>query len=377
MEGDLPRALRNSVTPTTQGRWANLSDEALLEVDFLSQDPTALPNVQLELSPTDEVPEVEFAYDTSETIGAKVRCIHCRFENHNRGFVLQFENGDRILVGGTCGKKRYGADFQRIERDFDVARQRAGYLRRRNQTLAHASTFLNALERLPAHPMFGAYRRVKGDFNRSMGPLARALHDLGADGALYLPTKVRDFDAEDRRYEKWERQMASLTTTELAKLQRQGKHLAPKGHIFRDSEQPHWKVQGLDFFRSVQSPDIALLPLSQRAGSALAALASIESTRISEMRQFFQAMNGLLDTIETQTLRLREMALALDLTNISKIAEWVQRRLDKHYQFDGLVLRHTSEGALSEFRVPQSIGLPDLSFLNDFRLAMNEVRDHS
>jgi hypothetical protein len=223
MEVQLLRPHQSAPGPTKVGRWGKLSDSELLEVDFLSKDPSSLPNVLLEIPQTEALPEVEFAYDTSQTIGVKVRCVHCRYENHNRGFVLQFENGDRVLVGGTCGKKRYGADFQTLERDFEAARQRASYLKRRNQTLAHAATFRSALEQLPLHPAFVSYKKTKREFSRSVTALARALHDLPSDGQLYLPTKVRDFEAENRRYERWERQMGSLTKTEMATLQRGGK----------------------------------------------------------------------------------------------------------------------------------------------------------
>ncbi len=101
----------------------------------------------------------------------------------------------------------------------------------------------------------------------------------------------------------------------------------------------------------------------------------MQNPKTFELRQFFQAMNDLLNVIERQTLRLNEMSSALEAANVAKIVEWAQKRLDKSYSFDGLVIRHTSDGAVAEFRVPNTIGFPDYSFVSDFRDQMNEVRN--
>jgi hypothetical protein len=364
--------------PTLAGpkpsRWHQLTDDELLDVSFLSNDPSSLDNLLTEFPEGKEMPEVEFAYDTTLSTGSKVRCVHCKFENHNRGFVLQYSDGSRILVGGTCGKNRYGADFQSVERDFAAAQERASYLRRRQQTLAAADRFKRLLAELCEHSAFGAYRKVKRDFNRTMAPLALVLSGLSNDGRLFLSTKVRDHSAEDRRYEAWEKRTKALSSFELSVLQRDGRNSPPKGHMYKQSEEPFWSVAGLPYFRVSAAPDEVLRSLSQRIDSALGVL-ELKAEKTSDLRVFFKAANALLSQIDGEVARLSDMSRALDAKNLAKLAEWASRRLDKSYKFDGLVLtRRDDESDPQTFRVPFSAGLlPDTSFVEEFRTALNTL----
>lgn len=363
-------ALQNSTKPspkTKVGRWTTISDEELLDANFLAKSPSSLEHLLTDFPDSTELPEVEFAYDTKFSSGEKIRCVHCKFNNHNKGFVLQFSNGDRVLVGRICGKKRYGADFEFVERSFNSAKERAAYLKRRRRTLDSAAEFVQELAEMCAMPHFAKYREVKTAFARSMAPLALRLAEVPPDGRLFLKTKVRDHAAEDRRYEAWEKRHNALTTFERAMMERDGSASPPKAHIYKDSEAPYCTVEGLDFFRSGESPDRRLMSLLQRVESSLGALAQPVGTT-SDLRAFFKGMSGLLDQIEDEVKRVSALARALSPQNIEQIVTWAKQRVDKSYDFDGLVLsRIDQDGQTQIFRVPVRIGSPDLSFIDAFR----------
>jgi hypothetical protein len=332
--------------------WKSLTDEQLLEISFRTDDPAMLAGVVHELPATDETPFVEFAYNTKTGSGHKVRCIHCRYDNHNRGFVLRFKNAARILVGKDCGKKLYGADFDVIEKDFDAAKDRAYYLRCKRSTLAAAPSFRAALSSLGRHPALAQFQDAKHSFNRAMPGLALDLAKavLQDGGDLYLDEKVRDLDAEARREEQQDilaQHIGTMTKTAIRKaredglLRHEGKRPRP---IFKRVPKRIGSIRGLAFFRVDQEPPRDRIgQLSARAIHILEALPASTMTT-AQLRVVFRDLGQIVDALIDEIDRLAELPDAFDAGNLSRIATWATARSEDHTVYISAIGQLTVDG---------------------------------
>lgn len=197
---------RSSISTHQDSLWKNLTDEDLIDWNFRASDPQALDNLRTELPRNQEIPQIEFAYDTLLSGSGMVRCMHCKktAKNHNRGFVLFYADGSRALVGKDCGAKQYGAAFEHAERQFQLARSRAHYLRRKRAIEANATEICDLVETVSSHPLVEMHSRLKKEFNWGMRSIAPSLADAAQkhDGALFSEERVRDYEAESTRVEK-------------------------------------------------------------------------------------------------------------------------------------------------------------------------------
>lgn len=327
------QASASKALPTETRYWTTLTDDQLLEVAFHADDPTTLSDVVLDLPSSEETPTVEFAYNTKDGAGRKVRCIHCRYDNHNRGFVLRFKDGRRILVGKDCGKKIYGANFDLIERDFDAARDRAGYIRRQRAIRAAAPGFIQAMGSLLVHPSLMGFRDLRRSFNRSLPELARLTADACCrqGGAMMVEEKVRDLKAEVRREEQMEIEadrLARMTKTARKRaiddgaVMRPGKKLKP---IYMTTFRAVGQIEGTAFFMTIEEPpDEALKVLIPAMVGVLNKLDADRLTN-SQYRSIFGEITRKLDDIERQMERLQAPLAAFELGNLSRMAEWGTR----------------------------------------------------
>jgi hypothetical protein len=363
--------------------WKSLTDEQLLNVSFRADDPASLEGVLHELPLIDETPFVEFAYNTKTGSGQKVRCVHCRYDNHNRGFVLRFRDATRILVGKDCGKKIYGADFDLIEKDFDAAKDRAYYLRCKRSTLAAAPAFRAALESLRSDPALTKFQEVKRRFNTAMSSLARELAKAvqHSDGALYVDDLVRDFEAEARREEQQEilvQQLATMTKTAVRKAREDGR-LPRKGaglkFIFKRVPKHVGSIRGQTFFRTDQEPPRERIEqLSVRVLHSLDALPSSTLTT-SQLRVVFRDLSQIVDALVGEIDRLADVLDAFDAGNLARIARWATTRSEDQTVYTATVGQLALDGPSHEqprvVRVPADYRPPSREPFMAFRAALS------
>ncbi len=344
--------------------WKSLTDEQLLETAFRADDPTRLDGVVHEVPTTDQTPFVEFAYDTKTNSGQKVRCVHCRYPNHYRGFVLRFMDATRILVGKDCGKKLYGADFDLIEKDFDAARDRAYYLRCKRSALAAAPAFRAALASLRSHPAIGQFQATKHSFNRAMPALVPALAQacLQDGGALYVDGKVRDYEAEARREEQQDilaQRVGSMTKTAVTKARQDGllrRDGAKPRPIFKLVPKLIGTIAGQAFFRTNQkSPSDRIEQLSARAFHVIDML-PVSTMTTAQLRVVFRDLDQIVGELIAEIDRLGTLDDAFETGNLSRIAEWATARSSDHTIYSAAIGQITRDGP--RYNAPCAVSFP-------------------
>jgi len=290
--------------PKTVGYWSGRSDAELLAHDFYSADPSKLENLLNEVPVTPEVPEVEFTYNTLITGTGQVRCIHCKVSavNHNRGFVLRFADGRRMLFGRNCGENVYGEAFGARRLDFDHALKRHGLLKRRERILAERERLISALEHIEAHPSWRAFAELKRGFNVAFPDIAAHVAEAveRRDGGLYGEQKVRDSEAEQRYRIKNKRDVVLYKTIETV--------------IHR--------VLGAGFFAPRKHPDLIVPNLCLRARNALWVLGDTQ-TGSRDIEVWLRGMSTVVGQLRDEASRFSDLRAAFSPANIGGLATWL------------------------------------------------------
>jgi hypothetical protein len=243
--------------------WSSMTEEQLLLTSFTTDNPEGLDGLVETVPPeTDQPPFVEYWYDFRGSKRSRVRCVHCRWNNHKAGYVICTGEGQRFLVGHDCGDKLYGAHFEALKQDYTDARDHANDVRRWRNLQAALPDFLEWLSDLQRCEAVRLYRDTKKKFRselpRLFGAIAVALlHDRGV---LSIEEQLRDFDAENRavdRYERKKQDWEQLTATERKHRKRYEGEKAPQPPhlpIFKYLPKPLMTVRADTFFLERQLP---------------------------------------------------------------------------------------------------------------------------
>ena len=302
MAGNTDRSAKRSGSPTY---WSRLSDDELLAADLRIDDPQTLDNLLDAPPETDEVPEIEFEYDTRMTDIGMVRCIHCKktAKNHNRGFVLRFADGRRMLFGKDCGEKQYGAVFTLAKRDFRSASKRKALLERRLLVLANKARLVSLLEHVEAARCWRVYGDLKRQYNRMMFEHVTHFSESAErrDGALFAVQSLRDHEAE-AEYEK-----------------RTGRAV----QLFKNVESECWRLKGRDFFIVKELPERLVSSLVHRAKGALWKLGD-DAGSDHDLQVFFNGMKNVLGDLREQAERVDALPRAFASEQIEALSNWLQ-----------------------------------------------------
>lgn len=146
--------------------WETLSDEQLLEIELMTDDPESLSNLVYEIPAGDEEPYVEYKYDLRKSDREMFSCVHGHHQ-HLAGFVMR--KGDaRFLVGWICAKTIYGEDFDKYTADFDAALSRQDALRRVREITSAVVPFIQYLNAISSSDVFRHFGRVRGQLETQM-----------------------------------------------------------------------------------------------------------------------------------------------------------------------------------------------------------------
>jgi hypothetical protein len=323
---------------TRQGYWRGLNDDEVMARSVAVDDPSKLGRLLSAEPQTDEMPEIEFEYDTSESGAGLMRCVHCRKQapNHFRGFVLQYQNGDRILIGKDCGKKHFGAEWGGVEGDFRAIKARRSLLEQRKAIVDNKVSLIDTIQHIAGATCWGFYAGYRGAFIQRFGALATD-EATRNDGILRVEERVRDRASER----------------------------AGGGPRFKNVVSEVGALKGLRFFRPGAYPGRDVADLCRRLTNAIYIL-SVEEVRSNHDLKV--ALKGIYDI----AARLNEAAVdceaireALDPSNLGLLADWLTRRGEGLWAVrDGVFLRHDASGApvfwysSGGWRVVMSFDLP-------------------
>ncbi|MGY4173982.1 hypothetical protein [Bradyrhizobium sp. USDA 4529] len=357
------KQLRMPPREVGESYWSSLTEEQLLRTAFTTDDPESLLGLIEDVPSSDQLPFVEYWYDFRGTKRERIRCVHCRYHNHLAGYVIRTDNGQRFLVGHECGDKLYGADFEDLRRDYDNARDYAKNLRRWRNLQEALPDFLEWLSELQRCPAVRAYRDTKKAFRDEMPKLFNAIAaSLRRDqGVLSVFEQLRDFDAENRAVERYEREKEEwdkLTTTERKNRRRYDGDKGPQPPrlpMFKSVPRPVLTVRANRFFCDYTLPHQELADVvtgfqdlvAEINGATLNAAAYEGRTdqRHRDRRHLFAStfkgvfgrMNTLLDRVRGAADQIAELEDFFRLDGLAALVHWanLQPKINERFALSG------------------------------------------
>jgi len=381
----------DTATQTTLDRPVepHVSDAELLARQFTTDDPESLDNLCLMVPETDQAPVIEFAYNLTPSKREErpyVRCAHCKYPNHWRGYVMRYPDGRRFLVGKDCGAKIYGADFTLVENRFDEQRTRKGYLRRLGNVRVAFPELLRAVgDILHDHPVFTQYQACRRELHDNLPNLCRQLSLVASrrQGMLAVEERVRDYAAEQRRDEhqkEEQEEVAKLTLTQRKKLRKKG--LLPKKDerpIYRTIERHVGRLAGDSLFVSGISPRQAVLECHDRLKAIFREITNRGSENITttQLRTLVRELGDILDRIDGQLDFLNAVPSFFNPENLLTVAAWASRIpacKGRYHAQGGILLRLPVDDGDSGIRItaPAGYTVPRPDALSVFRLALTQ-----
>lgn len=331
-------------------------DEELRTRVFRCADPESLENLTTDRPSSPDGYEPEYDYDLTPRRGddrLRIRCVHCRRTNHWKGFVIKHSDGRRALVGGTCGRKRYGASFNTKTREFDRQILRQRQLDRLHSVMINFDPLLTFLMALRRHASVAQFGKLHFDMEAAMEPLHRRLRSEvpSRRGSLLVTERVRDIAAEANRrdgrqtFVEHERQFGQLAGWEV---------FCPSGEmVSQNIIDVHHRALG--FSRVIK----------ERPNST-------QWTQ-EELTDFFMQLTEMTERIERQLEVINVYRIAVSPPNLRLIAAWAAERPDIPGTWsagDLKLLWKKEDGSVTALSVPAPAEPLDLAPLVAFSRAL-------
>lgn len=387
--------------PSLDGHWSRLSDEELISTTFTSGDPESLPGLVLEVPPPDQRPMIEYVYDFKGTKRANIRCVHCKFPNHLKGFVLKLTDDRRFLVGHECGGKIYGAHFDVLKGDFDWARERALLLKRMDRLTVALPAFNNYLFKIRTHPSVLAFSQLRASFSKDMprlwGELAIACHFM--HGELRIDRNIPDSEAEKRADEDYQRDLAEWNSMSKSQRKKYYRPLPPVKPIYKTITElaghvPTPTFFGTDCFSKLEFDAIATqfqnlstpYQIDEQSLSVYHDRAKYDSTERSVrakstsitayMKQTLWQANALLDKLDEQIARLSEPLRLFHRSTLEIMCRWANEhpKLQCNYAVVGKAIQQTDpDGIVRTLALPDKFIIMSNDGIETFRRTINLI----
>jgi hypothetical protein len=294
-----------------------LSDQDLRRRLFTIGDPESLSDLADTIPSTDDVPEIEYAYDLTPNKSAPRRdfvfCAHCGHPTHYKGYVVRFKTC-RCLIGKDCGFKYYGAEFHAIERGFLEERRRQINLLRLDDAVSELPHLLRSLNEIAETPGTRMFDEARNTMRAKMPDLWNALAGV-ADGTrdLTVTQQVRDYAAEEAR-DRNRRQEATIDDEE-----------EEDEPIYRFDSRVIGPLNGAAFCRSGLGSALASFRgAHERHKEDYRRLRHLNTDRMST-RQLRTELNNLTNDLEKLRAYERPMLAVTSFfgpENLLRIAEW-------------------------------------------------------
>jgi hypothetical protein len=333
-----------------------LSDEHLLTAIIKTNDPMNLDGIQI-VPPADDCPDLWFEMNYEADKNAK-----CVFgHSHRKGIILRDAEGRRYPIGHTCGKGRYGLDWNVLENAIDKIRDRKEYLIRLQNIGNAIKSEEEWLSELPKHPAIAALDRLRQTFRSDCRMLFVECADLArGNGMMWADVDERDFAAEEQRRERDAERDAGLKTMTPATL---AKHLkkfgvpgADKTPIYKKVPRSMGVLAGLPIFRGEPlKPRIKdyVTQVRYMADTCLQLPNSGDLPGVSKLAT--RTFNDLAAALN----EINEAAMFFNYVDLARVVEWANKRGFDGLKFsvDGAALRVETEDEQSSVRIARPVDL--------------------
>lgn len=331
-------ALDASASYVEQG-WDALTDEQLLSVQWFTDAPLSLPNLQTVIPLDLGEFQIELAYELSAD-DAPVPCAHCpQHQKHRKGFVLRDGKGRRYLLGSTCGPNAYGSDYRlassartRMKRRYDAL---VGW-RARCDGL---TDLISALSDGSSSEAVKSLRRARGALERNaprVVALLRSLRGSGVRDELHLTvfTSERDFEAENRVNEQFLAEVSAITDLNLSnkefnrRRQQVVERLNWGRQIVTMQMRDFGTLQGAAWIRNQINPTTLLADTVSRLRGLYAIGRTTQDKKTSQIEKLSRQVDEELMAGENALRTISDAAAFFDPGHLSRVSAWLNGHRD-------------------------------------------------
>ena len=163
-------------------------DREIIDRAFSIEEPTQLHGLVERPPQTDQIPTIEYAYSVRPPGGRKMghapsmKCVFSHSPLHWKGFVIRWKNGDRALLGSTCGSIHFGFSYTEIKKTFDDSRSRQADLIRLVAVRSLLPEVLTELRASLVGNEVRSYDTHRSDFMSAFPELHQALGEFARLG---------------------------------------------------------------------------------------------------------------------------------------------------------------------------------------------------
>lgn len=331
-------ALDASASYVEQG-WDALTDEQLLSVQWFTDAPLSLPNLQ----PTIPLDLGDFQIELAYELGADdqpVPCAHCpQHQKHRHGFVLRDGKGRRYLLGSTCGPKAYGSDYRLASSARTRMKRRYDALVRWKARCEDLPDLIFALSEASSSEAVKALRRARGALERNaprVVTLLRSLRSSGARDELHLTvfTSERDFEAENRVNEKFLAEVSALTDLNLGnkEFHRRRQQIVERlnwgQQIVTMQMRDFGMLQGSAWLRNPINPTTLLADTVSRLRGLYAIGRTTQDKKTSQIEKLSRQVDEELTAGENALRAISDAAAFFEPDHLSRVSAWLNGHRD-------------------------------------------------
>lgn len=222
---------------------ASMNDDELRAYEFRVTQPELLPDLVDRVRPADAPrPIVSGYYEERPGDGevrSRISCAKCGRTNHWSGVVLLYPDGAKALVGHNCAEDHFGVDWDAIRHDFDQGVSRQHRLLEWDVAYLEFPELLEELVSLSENPAIVQRVATLNALRNALPVLDRRLQQV-IGGRLTALREVRDYEAENRRERKLERDLDAMSAK--AGMEREA-YDRENADWIRSQRQPIWKAE--------------------------------------------------------------------------------------------------------------------------------------
>lgn len=333
-----------------------LTDEQLLTAVLRTNDPMGLDRIRNEPPPDGCELWFEMNYEADDN----VRCVFGHM--HKKGIILRDVQGSRYPIGHTCGRERYGLDWNTLENAVARIRERKDYLLRLRMIGTAIRNEEEWLSEIQDHPAVAAFDALKHTFATDAKELFVQCTSIArGSGIMWAEVEERDYAAEERRRERdadRNIELQRMTPAQRNKdLKRNGVPGTDKTPLFKKAPRSFQSLPGIPIFAGKES-------LKIRIGAYVAQIRSLADTclqipNIGDLPGISKVATRTFKDFAATLDEINQAARFFEYGNLSRVVEWANKADFEGLTFslDGAALRIENHEEGTSARISRPIDL--------------------